>query len=223
MGQRTLRLIARLRRVALLAATVVAAGAMPAGAAVRVDLDLAFFPTSIPPDPIFPAGSLLTGQASFFSAIPGDPTLPQGSPIDIGRVGRGEHFLFSFQPSDPCLGDGSCQLGFSFGGDALLPDGSGFPAGGFPRLGDLSALEGPFLLNGPPILPLDPFEANGPPIRLSGRIVAFDAPVVVGNFAVSLSAVPGVPELGTWAMMIIGFGGVGLQLRRRRGTVALTA
>jgi hypothetical protein len=41
-------------------------------------------------------------------------------------------------------------------------------------------------------------------------------------FATSFSVpVPGVPELGTWAMMIIGFGGVGLRLRRRRGTVAL--
>ncbi len=32
-----------------------------------------------------------------------------------------------------------------------------------------------------------------------------------------------VPELGTWAMMIIGFAGVGLQLRRRARTVSLTA
>jgi len=34
---------------------------------------------------------------------------------------------------------------------------------------------------------------------------------------------PGTPELGTWAMMIIGFGGVGLQLRRRREAASLTA
>jgi hypothetical protein len=32
----------------------------------------------------------------------------------------------------------------------------------------------------------------------------------------------GVPELGTWAMMIIGFGGVGLQLRRRRRNAAVS-
>jgi len=36
-------------------------------------------------------------------------------------------------------------------------------------------------------------------------------------------SVTGVPELSTWAMMIIGFGGVGLQMRRRERTIALTA
>ncbi len=40
------------------------------------------------------------------------------------------------------------------------------------------------------------------------------------NYAFTAS---GVPELGTWAMMIIGFGGVGLQLRRRTGGMATTA
>ncbi len=33
----------------------------------------------------------------------------------------------------------------------------------------------------------------------------------------------GVPELSTWAMMIIGFGGVGLQIRRRTGAMATAA
>ena len=32
-----------------------------------------------------------------------------------------------------------------------------------------------------------------------------------------------IPELSTWAMMIIGFGGVGLQIRRRQASVSLTA
>lgn len=33
----------------------------------------------------------------------------------------------------------------------------------------------------------------------------------------------GVPEPATWAMMLMGFGGLGAMLRRRRGPVALTA
>jgi len=33
----------------------------------------------------------------------------------------------------------------------------------------------------------------------------------------------GVPELSTWAMMIIGFGGVGLQVRRRNSAILATA
>jgi hypothetical protein len=32
-----------------------------------------------------------------------------------------------------------------------------------------------------------------------------------------------IPELSTWAMMLIGFSGVALQIRRRRGTVAVNS
>ncbi len=37
-----------------------------------------------------------------------------------------------------------------------------------------------------------------------------------------VNSVSTIPELATWAMMIIGFGGVAMQIRRRRHTVALT-
>jgi hypothetical protein len=43
-------------------------------------------------------------------------------------------------------------------------------------------------------------------------------PGTEGTFTVT-----GVPELSTWAMMIIGFGGVGLQMRRRSNGAAATA
>jgi hypothetical protein len=39
----------------------------------------------------------------------------------------------------------------------------------------------------------------------------------------SVTISSGVPELGTWAMMIIGFGGVAVQMRRRDRAVALAA
>jgi hypothetical protein len=51
--------------------------------------------------------------------------------------------------------------------------------------------------------------------------IATESPFGGGGAAVELVA-GGVPELGTWAMMILGFGGVALQLRRR-DAVALTA
>ena len=38
-----------------------------------------------------------------------------------------------------------------------------------------------------------------------------------------IGSVGGVPEPATWAMMIIGFGGAGAMLRRRRGALSLTA
>ncbi len=40
------------------------------------------------------------------------------------------------------------------------------------------------------------------------------------RFAGSINA-PAVPEPGTWAMMLIGFGGVGYSMRRRRKTTAI--
>ncbi len=43
------------------------------------------------------------------------------------------------------------------------------------------------------------------------------------EFALEPAVTSGVPELSIWAMMIIGFGGVGLQMRRRQGSVALSA
>ena len=43
--------------------------------------------------------------------------------------------------------------------------------------------------------------------------------IYVGNDA---TVIPTVPEPATWAMMLVGFGGLGAVLRRRRG-VALTA
>jgi hypothetical protein len=56
---------------------------------------------------------------------------------------------------------------------------------------------------------LDYNECCGPPAEL--------------EFAVNNVNVGSVPELGTWAMMIIGFAGVGLQMRRRQSSLALTA
>jgi hypothetical protein len=38
----------------------------------------------------------------------------------------------------------------------------------------------------------------------------------------NISIVSGVPEPGTWAMMLLGFGAVGLAVRRRRSSKALT-
>jgi hypothetical protein len=38
----------------------------------------------------------------------------------------------------------------------------------------------------------------------------------VNGFSNSVIVPPPVPEPGTWAMMLLGFGGIGMAMRRRR-------
>jgi hypothetical protein len=52
---------------------------------------------------------------------------------------------------------------------------------------------------------------------------AIDPDTAFANLLSTSVLISSVPELGSWAMMIIGFGGVGLQLRRRRNGIAVPA
>ncbi|WP_372785271.1 PEPxxWA-CTERM sorting domain-containing protein [Phenylobacterium sp.] len=47
--------------------------------------------------------------------------------------------------------------------------------------------------------------------------------LVGSNLDINLTPSGGVPEPATWAMMVVGFGGLGAVLRRRRGQVSLPA
>ena len=58
-------------------------------------------------------------------------------------------------------------------------------------------------------------------IILSQPVVRFQNTSPVGSDVGQPSTVPGVPEPGTWAMMLLGFGAVGFAMRRRRQPRAL--
>ena len=65
---------------------------------------------------------------------------------------------------------------------------------------------------------LDSFEGATVNFELYGRIV--DDPMMTFDFALLPGdqpgvVAPGIPELSSWAMMLIGFGGTALRLRRR--------
>jgi hypothetical protein len=49
----------------------------------------------------------------------------------------------------------------------------------------------------------------------------FEIPQAPGHFTFSLSSRGGVPEPATWAMMLVGFFGVGATVRRRRAAAAV--
>ena len=88
---------------------------------LQIDLTINFFP----PGP--PAITDLTGTAQFsWLGLNASVLGPLGDAINIGALSSppGKNFFStSFIPGDPCIGQNSCQLGFSFGGKA-----GGFPA-----------------------------------------------------------------------------------------------
>ena len=187
--------------------------ALPASAAVvlshpvMVTFHISYFApdTFIPGNPVIPAnfqGSFLGGRASFSA----DTLSPLPPNIDIANLGTGQSYFTSSISKDPGL------LFISFSGNA-----AGYTAYAFPQGTPLP----PEISPSPPeirIGALDYSTPSPPQIRVAGNIVAFDDPEVVGAWDVVLSA---VPEPATWAMMLVGFGGLGVALRSRRRTATV--
>ncbi len=59
------------------------------------------------------------------------------------------------------------------------------------------------------------------PIDVTGGIWTFDAPVQVGTWEIRVTEA--VPESSTWAMLLLGFAGVGFMAYRRQSKPALMA
>ena len=201
--------------LALLALTVTCARAD-----LLMTLTVDFHPPSEQPtDPCFQATCRLGGNVQFLLNL-GSPTFdgtitkPFGDPIALDLLPAVQHFTFF--PPDPCLGQNfSCSLSLQMGdgsvhflgpnGPPILPtfffaDGSVFP----------SASPMP-----PPIIPLGSLGSNfaptPPPIFQSGPIVAYDDPVVVGTWTVSVTE---VPEPASALLVISGISGI--LVRRRK-------
>lgn len=58
-------------------------------------------------------------------------------------------------------------------------------------------------------------------ITITNPLVRFQNTSPIGSDVGQPSNVPGVPEPGTWAMMLLGFGAIGFAMRRRRQPRAL--
>jgi len=76
-------------------------------------------------------------------------------------------------------------------------------------------------VTGPSALTLDSNLVGGQNIFFTVDVAAVTNRVVkTGNVGATLTG-GGVPEPATWAMMILGMGGIGVTLRRRRSALAL--
>jgi hypothetical protein len=153
----------------------------------------------------------LSGLASFYTDNfnSASPLPPQ---IDIGHLNVGDSFVTTFIPGDPCLAAVTCRLNFSFGGQTSIPGNPVFPAAAFPLNVDLGTLSA---AQGPPIMPLAFFQ-GGAPFSFSGPIVAFDAPVIVGEWDITIHAATATPLPAALPLFATGLGAFGLLARRRK-------
>ena len=195
----------------------------PQARAVPVQIDLSI--NFVPPSPIQPGSPpifQLTGTAAIFI---GDASLPSAT-FDIGTlVGNPQPppiFTDNFIPVDPCVGGGTCGVGFSFLG--TTNDGTNnhntyaFTTGNVPSsdpLTDLSASEvfvGIFM-------PVDPC-FSGSVCHRSGPIVAFSTGTDVGTWDVTIQAATPLPA--ALPLFATGLGALGLLgwRRKRRAAIA---
>jgi hypothetical protein len=101
--------------------------------------------------------------------------------------------------------------------------------GGFSQDYTLTADDGGFFRKPFTTAEIDGFTATGPSTTISFILksttnLGNNDPLIDGVvFQQTASVTPGVPEPATWAMMLVGFGGLGAMLRRRRSAPAVTA
>jgi hypothetical protein len=199
-------MIALAKRIAALAVLSMATVATTAAHAIPITISthIDFSPGGVL------SSSTLSGDIDIFTGINGvfQPTPP---PIKVA-MGPGT-FDAIFSPTDPCIGDGTCQLGFSFQG-LLSPD---FLDQQFGTVALIGAPPGA-QPNPPPIIPfalLTPTDpcTPGDPCRETATLIAYDAPIEVGTIAVTINPAA-VPEPAS--ISLFGFGLVALSASRRR-------
>lgn len=206
---------------AVFAVTLAAAPAH--ASALNISLQVDFNPHAFPTDPCLGASCSLGGNVQFWE-IPSCggcdillPAVQLGNPISIGSLAAGDSFLANLLPQDPCDGvDLFCSLGVSFGG-TTMPGASCTPVDPcFPTIFAFSLGSAPSAApQPPPILPLGAigsnFQPGGPPIFQNGALIAYDAPVQVGTWSVTVTTVPEPASLA-----LLAGGALALIARRKR-------
>ena len=197
----------------------------PQARAVPVEIDFSI--NFIPPSPVVPSPPPifeLTGNAAIFI---GNATVPSAT-FNIGTlVGTPSPppiFTGNFIPGDPCVGGGTCSVGFSFLGSAN--DGTNthhtysFTTGNVPSSDPLAVQSGNLftdLAHGEIFVgifsPGDPCFGGGVCHR-SGPLVAFSTGTDVGTWDVTIQAQTPLP--GALPLFASGLGALGLLGWRRK-------
>ena len=178
---------------------------------VEYDLTITF----IPGNPVF---TDLTGAVAF--------TVPGVSLGDITPIQILKEFTIALIPGNPIFtgrfipGNPISPVTFSFSGHS-----GNFNAFAFANDVILSALD-PTIFEqlGPPIFPVPIFDQAGPPITpitVSGLIVGFDDPKVIGTWDITIQAATPLP--GALAMFSGGLGVLGLLGWRRKRKAQATS
>ncbi len=183
--------------LSLLTAFSSSASAVVVCPAVGSSPGCAFIITFNPSSIVISDQGLPVGGGHTYDSAFGDDTL-------IGIVnnsGHSESFiqLTSAQPIFGFDGDGACAVSPA---SCTTKDSTGYGPNGV-TFAPLSFFQGTVLF----------------PLLQNGQTAWFSLEASINAQTINT----GIPELSTWAMMIIGFAGVGLQLRRRARTVSLTA
>lgn len=211
--------------IVLSALMVVVAGA-PQARAIPVQIDLVI--NFIPPDPIIPTDPIfqsLTGAALFGTVIPGsEPPFMfglAGGGFDIGTLTAANNkFTGHFAPTEPCVGAGTCTVGFSFGGQTTALNSDGISHSLFSTFAFKLFSDAPTAIPaGPPIIPIGTFIPGDPCFvggvcHSAGVLVAYDDPIQIGTWEVTISAATPLP--GALPLFASGLGALGLLGWRRK-------
>ena len=135
---------------------------------------------------------------------------------------------FAGHPDQPFIFQIGTALTTATGSDVVILNGGQDSAvyweiGSSATLGTGTAFEGSILADQSITLTTGATIQCGRAIALVGAVTLDSNMVSIGCTGGSGGPPPGVPEPATWAMMLVGFGGLGLALRSSRRRQALTA
>jgi hypothetical protein len=181
--------------------------------AVPVQVSYSFFYEPPIESQTYPGNSTLGGTLQFYVQPPlSSGQGPCGSAIAIGPISANGQVDAFFFPPDPCFGDPTMELLFSFSGEVTIPPNPITPNPVVPLA--YAFPDGVLLPNGPPSepIPLGSF-FSATEFEQSGPIFGFASPgTEIGGWDIAVSQVENVPVPEPPTLPLLAFGAAVLVL-----------